>query len=169
MGGLASLAIAAAIFIRPAFIGIDTLLTPFPRGERDSFLRPLRDAVTSFSAIYAAITLVAFCAIALAGAPAFDALLMAMSVVASGGFVPAEGGLSAYAPAVSGALFPSVVTGLVRVVVLAAIMSTVDSLLILASSATVRDLLRRKEVSTNLRFSDPMPHIAHLLALLTKQ
>jgi sodium/proline symporter len=46
-------------------------------------------------------------------------------------------------PVMSGALFPSLVTGLVLVVVLAAIMSTVDSLLILASSATVRDLLQK--------------------------
>ena len=44
---------------------------------------------------------------------------------------------------------PSLVTGLVLVVVLAAIMSTVDSLLILASSATVRDVLQ-KVVKPNL-------------------
>ena len=41
IGGLGSLAIAAAIFIRPAFIGIDTLLPPFSRGERNSYLRSL--------------------------------------------------------------------------------------------------------------------------------
>lgn len=46
-------------------------------------------------------------------------------------------------PVMSGALFPSLVTGLILVVVLAAIMSTVDSLLILASSATVRDVLQK--------------------------
>jgi sodium/proline symporter len=46
-------------------------------------------------------------------------------------------------PVMSAELFPSVVTGLVLVVVLAAIMSTVDSLLILASSATVRDVLQK--------------------------
>jgi len=43
-------------------------------------------------------------------------------------------------PAMSAELFPAVVTGLFMVIVLAAIMSTVDSLLILASSAVVRDL-----------------------------
>jgi sodium/proline symporter len=43
-------------------------------------------------------------------------------------------------PAMSAELFPPVVTGLFLVIVLAAIMSTVDSLLILASSAVVRDL-----------------------------
>lgn len=40
-------------------------------------------------------------------------------------------------------LFPAVLTGVFLVVVLAAIMSTVDSLLILASSAVVRDLVQQ--------------------------
>jgi sodium/proline symporter len=52
-------------------------------------------------------------------------------------------------PVMSRSLFPPLVTGLVLVVVLAAIMSTVDSLLILASSATVRDVLQ-KVVKPNL-------------------
>ena len=43
-------------------------------------------------------------------------------------------------PEMSAALFPAVVTGIVLVVVLAAIMSTVDSLLLWASSAVVRDV-----------------------------
>ena len=41
------------------------------------------------------------------------------------------------------ALFPAVFTGIFLVVVLAAIMSTVDSLLILASSAVVRDVIQK--------------------------
>ena len=43
-------------------------------------------------------------------------------------------------PRMSEVLFPPVITGIVMIVVLAAIMSTVDSLLILASSAVVRDV-----------------------------
>jgi sodium/proline symporter len=43
----------------------------------------------------------------------------------------------------STALLPSFFTGIFLVVVLAAIMSTVDSLLILASSAVVRDLVQK--------------------------
>ena len=39
--------------------------------------------------------------------------------------------------------FPAVVAGVILVVVLAAIMSTVDSLLILASSAVVRDTVQK--------------------------
>ena len=46
-------------------------------------------------------------------------------------------------PVMSTELFPAIVAGLVLVVVLAAIMSTVDSLLILASSAVVRDVFQK--------------------------
>ncbi|MDE0082007.1 MAG: sodium/proline symporter [Gammaproteobacteria bacterium] len=44
-------------------------------------------------------------------------------------------------PEMAAALFPAILTGVFLVVVLAAIMSTVDSLLILASSAVVRDVV----------------------------
>ena len=46
-------------------------------------------------------------------------------------------------PLMSQELFPALITGLLVVVVLGAIMSTVDSLLILASSAVVRDLVQK--------------------------
>lgn len=46
-------------------------------------------------------------------------------------------------PEMSVSLFPAVFTGIFLVVVLAAIMSTVDSLLILASSAVVRDIVQQ--------------------------
>jgi sodium/proline symporter len=46
-------------------------------------------------------------------------------------------------PEMSASLFPAVFTGIFLVVVLAAIMSTVDSLLILASSAVVRDVVQQ--------------------------
>jgi Na+/proline symporter len=45
-------------------------------------------------------------------------------------------------PEMSASLFPTLFTGIFLVVVLAAIMSTVDSLLILASSAVVRDIVQ---------------------------
>ncbi len=92
LGGLASIAIAAAIFIRPAFIGIDTLLPPFSRGAKNDFLRPLRNAVFSFWSIYAGATFFAFAAFALAGEPTLHAAVMALSGVASGGFLPGGGG-----------------------------------------------------------------------------
>ncbi len=46
-------------------------------------------------------------------------------------------------PEMSASLFPAIFTGIVLVVVLAAIMSTVDSLLILASSAVTRDIVQQ--------------------------
>jgi sodium/proline symporter len=46
-------------------------------------------------------------------------------------------------PLMSTDLFPALLTGVFVVIVLAAIMSTVDSLLILASSAVVRDLVQK--------------------------
>jgi sodium/proline symporter len=46
-------------------------------------------------------------------------------------------------PEMSVSLFPAIFTGIFLVVVLAAIMSTVDSLLILASSAVVRDIVQQ--------------------------
>ena len=46
-------------------------------------------------------------------------------------------------PTMAAGLFPEVITGLFLVIVLAAIMSTVDSLLLLASSAVVRDVVQK--------------------------
>ena len=109
IGGLASLSIAAAIFIRPAFIGIDTLLPPFSRGDRASYLRAVRNAVGAFVGVYLIITLSSFILQMLVGAPVLDALIISMSAVASGGFVPHENDLSAYPFAVTGALLPFLV------------------------------------------------------------
>lgn len=46
-------------------------------------------------------------------------------------------------PVLSGNLFPEIISGMLLVVVLSAIMSTVDSLLLLASSAVVRDAYQK--------------------------
>ncbi|MDH3266201.1 MAG: sodium/proline symporter, partial [Gammaproteobacteria bacterium] len=46
-------------------------------------------------------------------------------------------------PVLSSALFPPLLTGVLLVIVLSAIMSTADSLLLLASSAVVRDLVQK--------------------------
>lgn len=121
-GGLASLTIAAAIFIRPAFIGIDTLLPPFSRGLKNSYLRPLRNAVASFASVYLFMTLTAFCAIALAGAPLFDSVIMAMSTVASGGFTPNTDGVSGYSQSVAIVMFPFIVLSGANFVLIARIL-----------------------------------------------
>ncbi|MDH3748821.1 MAG: hypothetical protein OER97_11500, partial [Gammaproteobacteria bacterium] len=51
-------------------------------------------------------------------------------------------------PTISNNLFPPLISGLLLVVVLSAIMSTVDSLLLLASSAIVRDTMQKMLGST---------------------
>lgn len=91
MGGFASIAIAAAIFIRPAFIGIDTLMPPFSRGDKDNFLRPLRNAIYAFASVYVGVTSLAAGAFAASGIDGFTAIMMAMSGIASGGFLPGGG------------------------------------------------------------------------------
>ncbi len=122
LGGLASLAIAAAIFIRPAFIGIDTLLPPFSRGDRNSYIKPLRNAVISFAGIYAIVTLAAFAAIAIAGAPTLDSVIMAMTTVASGGFIPHDDGIVGYGANVEVALFFFTLLGGVNFILIARVM-----------------------------------------------
>lgn len=122
LGGLASLAIAAAIFIRPAFIGIDTLLPPFSRGDRDSFLRPVRNAVVSFAGVYAVMTLAAFSLMAIAGAPTFDSVLMALSITASGGFIPNPGGVAAYNTGVIVTIFTFTLLSGVNFILIARVM-----------------------------------------------
>ena len=65
-------------------------------------------------------------------------------------------------PTMARALFPPLITGLFLVMVLAAVMSTVDSLLILASSAVVRDLMQKV-----LDFGWPDAHYARVGKLVT--
>ncbi|GJL94513.1 MAG: Trk system potassium uptake protein [Hyphococcus sp.] len=122
LGGLASISIAAAIFIRPAFIGIDTLLPPFSRGDKDSFLRPLRNAVLAFSLIYFLITALAAGLLMIAGAPTIEAVVMALSGVASGGFLPRLGGVESYSPAVGGVLFLLLIFGGANFVLIARVL-----------------------------------------------
>ncbi|WP_425408535.1 potassium transporter TrkG [Hyphococcus sp.] len=121
LGGLASLATAAAIFIRPTFIGIDTLLPPFSRGDHNSFLRPLRNAIASFAGVYLIVTLFAFSAIAAAGAGVLDAAILAMTTAASGGFIPHPEGVGAYPPGVILSIFFFTLLGGVNFILIARI------------------------------------------------
>lgn len=111
LGGLASLAIAAAIFIRPAFIGIDTILPPFSRGDHESYLRALRNAVSAFFAVYAGVTAICAIMVNAAGAPIFDAIILALSGVSTGGFVINPDGVDGYGIIVAASLLPIMVFG----------------------------------------------------------
>lgn len=122
MGGLASVAIAAAIFIRPAFIGIDTLLPPFSRGDRNSHLRPLRNAVSVFAGPYVLVTVAAVLILVVADVAVFEALVLGLSAVASGGIAPSENGLADYPTRALVALYPLLVLGGANFVLIARIL-----------------------------------------------
>jgi len=109
IGGLASLATAAAIFIRPQFVGADAVEPTFSRGVDGSYTFAFVNAVRSFAPIYAVLTLIAFTVLALGGAPALDSAVLAFSCVASGGIVPSPDGLGAYAGSATVAYFPFMV------------------------------------------------------------
>ncbi|MEM9284523.1 MAG: potassium transporter TrkG [Pseudomonadota bacterium] len=99
LGGLASLATAAAVFVRPEFVGIEPPIPPFARGRRDSYLRAFSAAIEAFAPVYASVTLLSFSAFLLTGVEPADAATLAMSLMASGGFMPFPGGLMALSPA----------------------------------------------------------------------
>ncbi|MEM7741897.1 MAG: potassium transporter TrkG [Pseudomonadota bacterium] len=99
VGGLVSLATAAAVFVRPEFIGIQPPIPPFARGRRDSYLRAFSAAIQAFAPVYASVTLMSFAAFVLSGVTPAASAGLAMSLMASGGFMPTPGGLMALAPA----------------------------------------------------------------------
>lgn len=96
VGGLASVATAAAIFVRPEFIGINPSIPPFARGETGSYLQAFDNAVRAFFPVYALITLFAFSGFALTGVSGVHSATMALSLIASGGFVPHQAGIEGY-------------------------------------------------------------------------
>lgn len=122
IGGLASVTIAAAVFIRPAFIGTDTLLPPFSRGDRNSHLRPIRNAFAAFVGPYFLITVVAVLALLAAGTGIYEAVILAFSTLSSGGLTPREGGLAAFHSGVHAALFPFILVSGANFVLIARLM-----------------------------------------------
>ncbi len=109
IGGLASLATAAAIFIRPQFVGADAAEPTFSRGEDGSYIFAFASAIRAFAPVYAGLTFIAFAALTASGAPALDAVALALSCLASGGIMPDPDGFSAYPNAVAVAYFPFLV------------------------------------------------------------
>ncbi|MEM9169875.1 MAG: potassium transporter TrkG [Pseudomonadota bacterium] len=109
IGGLASLCVAAALFVRPEFVGIDTLLPPFSWGDQENSYQALLSALRTFTGAYTFLTGIGFLALYGAGFSPPDALTAALSLAASGGFVP--GGVDALSPVQLGALTPFVLLG----------------------------------------------------------
>ena len=61
-------------------------------------------------------------------------------------------------------LFPPLITGVLMVVVLSAIMSTVDSLLLLASSAVVRDMMDK--IFNSVRSDESLANVGKIVTLV---
>ena len=96
IGGLVSLCTAAAVFVRPEFLGVAPVVPPFARGESGSYLRAFRAAFIVFLPVFAGLTALSALAFALASVAPGDALVMALSLISTGGFVPHPQGLGAY-------------------------------------------------------------------------
>ncbi len=96
VGGLVSIAFAAAIIVRPAFYGLERLHVPFSRGDDDSYLRSFHNGLVFFAGVYLLMTLAAFIVLSLGNIEMFDAAIMALSLPASGGMIPHSDGFAGY-------------------------------------------------------------------------
>lgn len=110
------------------FLGVPQLMTRFMAAKDDNELRKAR----TMSVIIILIFDVGAVTAGMAGRALFPDLVDAETVF----------------PVLARELFPPIITGVLMVVVLSAIMSTVDSLLLLASSAVVRDTMDKIFEST---------------------
>lgn len=117
------IAIASFVAIGLPFLGVPQLLVRFMSARDDAEIRKAR--VTSI-----AVMLVFTIGAVTAG-------------VAGRALYPGLDDPETIFPVISNNLFPAVISGMLLVVVLSAIMSTVDSLLLLASSAVVRDAYQK--------------------------
>jgi len=117
------IAIASFIAIGLPFMGVPQLLVRYMSAENDDQIKKAR--------IVSMVVLVIFTTGAVTAGVAGRALF------------PGLDDAETIFPVISNNLFPAVVSGVLMVVVLSAIMSTVDSLLLLASSAVVRDTYQK--------------------------
>jgi trk system potassium uptake protein TrkH len=119
LGGIASLATAAAVFVRPEFIGIAPPVPPFARGKNDSYLRAFSTAIRAFAPVYAGLTVVSFAAFFIASVPFWEALSLALSTIASGGISPIPGGIGGYGPAAVAVASLTLIASAINFVVIA--------------------------------------------------
>lgn len=117
------IAIASFIAIGLPFMGVPQLLVRYMSAEDDGQIKKAR--------IVSMVVLVIFTTGAVTAGVAGRALF------------PGLDDAETIFPVISNNLFPAVISGMLLVVVLSAIMSTVDSLLLLASSAVVRDTYQK--------------------------
>jgi sodium/proline symporter len=117
------IAIASFIAIGLPFLGVPQLLVRFMSARDDVEIKKARIVSLSVLLIFTTGAVTA----GVAGRALFPGLEDAETIF----------------PVISNNLFPEIISGMLLVVVLSAIMSTVDSLLLLASSAVVRDTYQK--------------------------
>lgn len=117
------IAIASFVAIGLPFLGVPQLLIRFMSARDDVEIKKARIVSMSVMLIFTAGAVTA----GVAGRALFPGLEDAETIF----------------PVLSNNLFPEIISGMLLVVVLSAIMSTVDSLLLLASSAVVRDTYQK--------------------------
>ena len=123
VGGLVSLCTAAAVFVRPEFMGVTPVVPPFARGESGSYLRAFRAAFGVFLPIFASLTALSAGAFIVTGVPTGDAVVMALSLISTGGFVPQAGGIEAYGMAARVVSVLVMLLGAANFIVIAGILS----------------------------------------------
>ena len=95
LGGLAMIVLAFTILPSVAS-GALVMQSMLPQGEAESLLRRLRGATLAILPLYAGATGLCFVLLILTGIPVFDAFCMAMSTLATGGFVTRDGSIGAF-------------------------------------------------------------------------
>ena len=123
IGGLVSLCTAAAIFIRPEFIGVAPLVPPFARGESGTYLRAFREAFAVFGPVFATLALLASAGFAILAVPVGEAVVMGLSLISTGGFVPRAGGIESYGVLVQVFAVFVMALGAVNFIVVASVVS----------------------------------------------
>ena len=126
------------------FLGVPQLMTRFMAAKNDQELRKAR----VMSIIVILIFDIGAVTAGMAGRALFPDLADAETIF----------------PLLSRELFPPIITGVLMVVVLSAIMSTVDSLLLLASSAVVRDTMDK--IFDSVRSDESLAKIGKVVTLI---
>ncbi len=121
IGGLATLAFASAVLVRPIFVGIETVPPQFARREDNSYFTAIESAVRYLAPAYLVVTAAGAMLLAVAGAGPLASIATAMSLAASGGFIADPELAAAPTLAMAGALFPLLLVGGANFVVIAAV------------------------------------------------
>ena len=123
-GGLAGwIGIASFVAIGLPFLGVPQLLVRFMSARDDTELKKAR--------VVSVVVMLLF------------GLGAVTAGIAGRALIPEIGDPETIFPRLSNELFPPIMSGVLMVIVLSAIMSTADSLLLLASSAVVRDTMQK--------------------------